>query len=52
MEGVAGAALWLLSDLGRAVTGEIHHVDAGYHVQGMKNEEAPDIAVVKDAGAG
>ncbi len=48
-EEVGGSALYLLSDLGRAVTGEIHHVDAGYHVQGMKNEEAPDIAVVKDA---
>jgi enoyl-[acyl-carrier protein] reductase I len=30
------------------VTGEIHHVDAGYHVQGMKNEDAPDISVVKN----
>jgi enoyl-[acyl-carrier protein] reductase I len=47
---VGASALYLLSDLGRAVTGEIHHVDAGYHVQGMKNEEAPDIAVVKDQG--
>ncbi|HVY41494.1 MAG TPA: enoyl-ACP reductase FabI, partial [Hyphomicrobiaceae bacterium] len=37
---VGASALYLLSDLGRAVTGEIHHVDAGYHVQGMKNEEA------------
>ena len=34
----------------RGVTGEVHHVDAGYHVQGMKNEDAPDISVVKDAG--
>ncbi len=33
----------------RGVTGEVHHVDAGYHVQGMKNEDAPDISVVKDA---
>jgi enoyl-[acyl-carrier protein] reductase I len=44
---VGGAGLYLLSDLSRGVTGEIHHVDSGYHVQGMKNEEAPDIAVAK-----
>jgi enoyl-[acyl-carrier protein] reductase I len=47
IEEVGASALYLLSDLGRAVTGEIHHVDAGYHVQGMKNEEAPDISVIK-----
>ncbi len=47
IEEVGAAGLYLLSDLSRGVTGEIHHVDAGYHVQGMKNEEAPDIAVVK-----
>lgn len=48
---VGGAAVYLLSDLSRGVTGEIHHVDAGYHVQGMKNEDAPDITVTKsDAG--
>ena len=46
-----GAGMYLLSDLSRGVTGEIHHVDAGYHVQGMKNEEAPDITVTRsDAG--
>lgn len=45
---VGGAGLYLLSDLSRGVTGEIHHVDAGYHIQGMKNEEAPDITVVKN----
>ncbi len=45
---VGGAGLYLLSDLSRGVTGEIHHVDAGYHVQGMKNEEAPDISVAGD----
>ena len=44
---VGGAGLYLLSDLSRGVTGEIHHVDSGYHVQGMKNEEAPDISVAK-----
>jgi enoyl-[acyl-carrier protein] reductase I len=48
IEEVGTAALYLLSDLSRGVTGEVHHVDAGYHVQGMKNEDAPDISVVKD----
>lgn len=47
IEDVGAAGLYLLSDLSRGVTGEIHHVDAGYHVQGMKNEDAPDISVVK-----
>ncbi len=47
IEEVGGSALYLLSDLGRAVTGEVHHVDAGYHIQGMKNEDAPDISVAK-----
>jgi enoyl-[acyl-carrier protein] reductase I len=47
IEEVGSSALYLLSGLGRAVTGEIHHVDAGYHVQGMKNEDAPDISVAK-----
>ena len=40
---VGKSALYLLSDLGSAVTGEILHVDSGYHVIGMKNPEAPDI---------
>ncbi len=35
MEGVAGAALWLLSDLGRSTTGEVVHVDAGFHMVGL-----------------
>ena len=35
MEGVAGAALWLCSDLGRSTTGEVVHVDAGFHMMGM-----------------
>lgn len=35
MEGVAGAALWLLSDLGRSTTGEVAHVDAGFHIMGL-----------------
>ena len=52
IEEVGASGLYLLSDLGRGVTGEIHHVDAGYHVQGMKNEDAPDISVMKaDDGA-
>ena len=50
IEEVGSSALYLLSDLGRGVTGEVHHVDAGYHVQGMKNEDAPDISVVKSEG--
>ncbi len=50
IEEVGASGLYLLSDLARGVTGEVHHVDAGYHVQGMKNEEAPDISVVKDNG--
>jgi len=45
---VGGAGVYLLSDLSRSVTGEIHHVDAGYHVVGMKHPDAPDIAVAKD----
>src|SRR6201999_3000648 len=44
---VGNSALFLLSDLGSAVTGENLHVDAGYHVVGMKAEDAPDIAVVQ-----
>ena len=46
IEDVGGAALYLLSDLASGVTGEIHHVDAGYNVVGMKAEDAPDIATV------
>jgi enoyl-[acyl-carrier protein] reductase I len=48
IEEVGDAALYLLSDLSRAVTGEVHHVDSGYHVVGMKAVDAPDIATVKD----
>jgi len=44
---VGGAGLYLLSDLSRGVTGEIHHVDSGYHVVGMKAEDAPDIVAEK-----
>ena len=45
---VGESAVYLLSPMSRAVTGEIHHVDAGYHVVGMKHPSAPDIAVVKE----
>ena len=47
IEDVGASGLYLLSDLSRGVTGEVHHVDSGYHVQGMKNEDAPDISVAK-----
>jgi len=46
IEDVGGSALYFLSDLSSGVTGETHHVDAGYHVIGMKAEDAPDIALV------
>ena len=42
---VGDSGFYLLSDLGRGVTGEILHVDAGYHIVGMKNPDAPDITV-------
>ncbi len=45
---VGNTALYLVSDLARAVTGEVLHVDAGYHVVGMKAVDAPDISTVKD----
>ena len=48
IEEVGASGLYFLSDLSRGVTGEVHHVDAGYHVQGMKHEDAPDISVAKD----
>lgn len=43
---VGGAGLYLLSDLSSGVTGEVMHVDCGYHLVGMKNPAAPDIAIV------
>lgn len=46
IEDVGGAGLYLLSDLASGVTGEIHHVDSGYNVIGMKREDAPDISLV------
>jgi enoyl-[acyl-carrier protein] reductase I len=47
IDDVGGSALYLLSDLSSGVTGEVHHVDAGYNVIGMKAEDAPDIALEK-----
>ena len=45
IEEVGGAGVYLLSDLSSGVTGEVHHVDSGYHTVGMKNPAAPDINV-------
>jgi enoyl-[acyl-carrier protein] reductase I len=45
IEEVGETAVYFLSDMSRAVTGEIHHVDAGYHIVGMKHPDAPDITV-------
>jgi enoyl-[acyl-carrier protein] reductase I len=47
-EEVGDTAVYLLSDMSRGVTGEIHHVDAGYHIVGMKHPDAPDIVVGRD----
>jgi enoyl-[acyl-carrier protein] reductase I len=45
IEEVGEAGAYLLSDMSRGVTGEVHHVDAGYHIVGMKHPDAPDIGV-------
>ncbi len=45
IDDVGGAGLYLLSELSSGVTGEIHHVDSGYHIVGMKAVDAPDISV-------
>jgi enoyl-[acyl-carrier protein] reductase I len=45
IDDVGGGGLYLLSDLSSGVTGEIHHIDGGYNVVGMKQEDAPDIAL-------
>jgi enoyl-[acyl-carrier protein] reductase I len=45
---VGDSGMYLLSDLSRGVTGEIHHVDSGYHVVGMKNPTAPDMSIDKE----
>jgi enoyl-[acyl-carrier protein] reductase I len=44
-EEVGEAAVYMLSDMSRGVTGEVHHVDSGYHVIGMKHPDAPDIDI-------
>src|SRR4029079_14395410 len=44
-EEVGDTAMYFLSDLSRGVTGEVHHVDAGYHIVGMKHPDAPDMTV-------
>ncbi len=46
IEDVGGAGVYLLSELSSGVSGEVHHVDCGYHVVGMKAVDAPDISVV------
>src|ERR687886_202757 len=48
IEEVGETAAYLMSGMARGVTGEILHVDAGYHVVGMKNPEAPDLTLDKD----
>ncbi len=45
---VGGAGVYLLSELGSGVTGEVHHVDSGYHTVGMKNPDAPDMSVAHE----
>ena len=47
LEEVGGAGLYLLSPLSGGVTGEVHHVDCGYHIVGMKHPDAPDITIEK-----
>jgi enoyl-[acyl-carrier protein] reductase I len=47
-EEVGDTAVYFLSDMSRGVTGEVHHVDAGYHIVGMKHPDAPDIVVSKE----
>lgn len=48
IEEVGDSAAYLLSDMSRGTTGEVVHVDAGYHLVGMKNPEAPDLTLEKD----
>jgi enoyl-[acyl-carrier protein] reductase I len=45
---VGQSAVYFLSDMSRGVTGEISHVDAGYHIVGMKNPDAPDLSLDRD----
>ena len=49
IEEVGDSGMYMLSDLSRGVTGEILHVDSGYHIVGMKNPSAPDMSVEKNA---
>ena len=49
IEEVGDAGMFLCSNLSRGVTGEVMHVDAGYHVVGMKVPTAPDMTLNKDA---
>lgn len=51
LEDVGGAGLYFLSELSQGVTGEIHHVDCGYHIVGMKSIDAPDLSIEKDSSA-
>ena len=46
IDDVGKAGMYLLSDLASGVTGEVHHVDCGYHLVGMKAVDAPDISTV------
>jgi len=46
IDDVGGAGLYLFSELASGVTGEIHYVDAGYNLVGMKQADAPDISLV------
>ena len=48
LEDVGGSALYLLSPLSGGVTGEVHHVDSGYNIVGMKRLDAPDVTPGKD----
>jgi enoyl-[acyl-carrier protein] reductase I len=48
VEEIGNAGVYFLSDLSSGVTGEIHHVDSGYHILGMKHPDAPDFTVAKD----
>ena len=47
LEEVGGAGLYLVSPLSTGVSGEVHHVDCGYHIVGMKNPDAPDLTIEK-----
>ncbi len=49
IDDVGGAGLYLLSDLSTGVTGEVHHVDSGYHIVGMKSIDAPDLTLDKSS---